>query len=218
MLKKLSFSLIISLFSCLHAEQTSEDFFTHIYEKGLWGKRNGVGHSGSGSSVQNAAPYMQLLEKFLVENKIKSVVDVGCGDWSFSQHIPWGEIQYTGFDVVKSVIERNKQRFTAPNLTFTHADAAFTDLPEADLMVCKDVMQHLTNADIQRLLKQCGKYKHCLITNDVNPDTLSSDNADRVGDYHQLDLTKPPFNFKGKVLLNYPSGYVVKSVLHIVRP
>jgi hypothetical protein len=53
--------------------------FRTIYRRRIWQ----VG-SGHGSRVKNTVEYRALLESFLREHRIRSVVDVGCGDWQFS--------------------------------------------------------------------------------------------------------------------------------------
>jgi len=195
----------------------AEDVFTSIYDIGQWGKNSdGLGHSGSGSSVPLAQPYMLFLQDFMNANGIKSVVDAGCGDWTFSQHMNWGDILYAGYDVVKSVIDRNHSCFGSPNVKFVHANAAEFDLPPADLLLSKDVLQHCADEDIHRLLAQIKKFKHCLITNDVDEATMSSSNvAIKRGGWHTLDLTKPPFNVVGTKILTYRACGVTKQVLYI---
>src|SRR5262245_8013461 len=84
-----------------------------IYARGIWG-----GGSGPGSDPVYVQPYMAYLHAFLDHNRISSVVDIGCGDWQFSQHIDWGERSYLGIDVVPSVISANQRRFGRPSRTF----------------------------------------------------------------------------------------------------
>jgi SAM-dependent methyltransferase len=203
------------------AKETTEDAFTTIYETCVWGHDSeGHGISGAGSKVEHAKPYMQFLQKFLNDNNIKSVVDVGCGDWTFSQYIDWSGILYIGYDVVKSVVEKNNISFSGSNCQFIHGDALTIDLPVADLLICKDVLQHLPNNDIKLFLKQCSKFKHCLITNDYDVKTGSSKNKDisAKGGWHTIDLTQPPFNVEGFKIFNYLSeGENRKQVLHIVQ-
>ena len=120
--------------------------------------------------------------------------------------------------MVKSVIEKNKKAFSSPRVSFVCADIINYELPCADLLICKDVMQHLTNNDIKVLLKQLPKFKHCLITNDLSYPALTSDNRDiRRGDYRSLDLLKPPFNVKAEKAFMYRSETLnnVKQVLYI---
>lgn len=200
----------------LVAEQTNEEVFTSVYTNAVWDRNEeGLGTSGPGSTLKTAQPYMEFLQKFLASNNIQSVADIGCGDWTFSKHVHWGDIQYTGYDVVKDVIEKNKIKFAKPTITFIHGDAVHLNLPSADLLLCKDVLQHLPLEDIQLFLTQLPKFKHCLITNDVDY-TLSSTNQQvQRGGYRTLDLTKPPFNLRGTKVLTYPAGNFIKQVLYI---
>ncbi len=198
--------------------QTSEAVFTDIYKKRAWGKNElGEGSSGRGSDFAYAKEYIQFLENFLNQFSIQSVVDVGCGDWGLSKYINWAEISYLGYDVVKHIIARNRDAFSSPTIHFIHADALYADLPLADLLICKDVLQHLPHDDIFLFLSQIHKFKHCLITNDVDPSTLTSKNypIPYRGGYRNLDLTRPPFNVAGSKVLTYKSDIWIKQILHI---
>lgn len=168
-------------------------------------------------------PYIEFLVNFMNANQIHSVVDLGCGDWCFSRYINWGLIQYTGIDVVKSVIERNQKLYSTSTISFQHGDILDLELPNADLLICKDVFMHLTNDDITNFLTKIGQFKHCLFTYDITKtETFSVEplnenmEVDRRGGYRPLDLTKPPFNLKGTKILTYafPEGSV-KQVSHI---
>lgn len=194
-----------------------EQVFTHIYDHAVWGRNSEkVGFSGGGSLLKNARAYIDLLVPFMKEHNITSVVDAGCGDWEFSRFIDWTGIQYIGYDVVESVIEKNIKRYSSPNVTFIHANMLTEDLPPADLLLCKEVLQHLTNEDILSFLPQLKKYKYCLITNNVYTRTLSSDNPDcTMGQCRNIDLSQPPFNIKGKKLLNYKAYVGIHQVFLI---
>jgi SAM-dependent methyltransferase len=210
--------LVISVVFCqvvvAEVKNEGEMIFDQIYKYGLWGRnKEGEGFSGEGSTPENTILYKKFLEDFIQYNEIQTVLDVGCGDWTFSQHVQWGKTQYTGIDVVKSVIEKNKMKFSSPNMTFLHCDPNFTDLPSADLLICKDVLQHLSNETITLLLNQLSKYKYCLITNDNCEWNLNK--QIQTGDHRGLDLQKPPFNVKGVKILTFPSGFVTKHVFYI---
>ena len=65
-----------------------EKAFTEIYDKNVWG---GDG-SGTGSKLsRNNLKYIKMVEA-ISENDIKSICDVGCGDWVFSQYINFGNV------------------------------------------------------------------------------------------------------------------------------
>lgn len=157
-----------------------------------------------------------ISRRFSEEKQIKTVVDLGCGDWQFSKTIDWKDIQYKGFDVVEGVIQQNQKLYGKKNISFIHADATSYDLPAADLLICKEVLQHLPFKDIFSILSQIKKYKYCLILNDVDPITLSQVNSDiRRGHYRALDLTQAPFYLKGRKVLSYASGIETKQLLLI---
>lgn len=86
-------------------------------------------------------------------------------------------------------------------------------MPCADLLICKDVFQHLSHENIQTFLTQCKKFKYCLITNDINPGN-NNDIAD--GDWRALDLTKAPFFVSGIKIFTY-NGAPQKEVFLITR-
>ena len=51
---------------------------------------------------------IEFVRKFIKENAIHSVVDLGCGDWQFSPHIYHDlGVAYTGYDVVLPVIQES---------------------------------------------------------------------------------------------------------------
>lgn len=198
-------------FSYIYASDNTEEVFTEIYNKNLW-----HGGSGDGSKIQNSKKYVTFLQHFLKQHKIRSVVDLGCGDWQLHKYIDWSGIQYKGYDVVKHILEASQREFGNDSIQFIHANAIDTDLPTADLLICKDVLQHLPLSDIVRLIPQLKKFKYCLITNDVEPSTLSSNNADMIrGGCRTIDLTKPPFNLSGNKILTFRSFDVIKQTLLI---
>ena len=65
--------------------------FDAIYKYNLW-----IFGSGSGSLAINNKPYIKYLKNFLKNNNIKTVVDIGCGDWQISENIDWTNIKYLG--------------------------------------------------------------------------------------------------------------------------
>ena len=215
---KTFFSLILA--SSLIGEPSSEEVFTHIYDEGSWGKNEfGEGTSGDGSSLCNALPYMELITQFLHENEIESVFDAGCGDWELFKHIDWGEIDYIGLDTVKGVIAKNQKNHGSRNIRFVHGDLLETSFPGADLLICKDVLQHLTNEDIFVFLEKISAFEHCLITNDVDPNTDTAENENILRGKHRfVDLEAPPFNLKATEVFYYPSYLNYKKVFYLHNP
>jgi len=74
--------------------------------------------SGEGSLPIHTKGYVTFIERFIARQEVKSVVDLGCGDWQFSRNIDWGMAHYKGFDIVKTVIDDNNHRFSSSNVEF----------------------------------------------------------------------------------------------------
>lgn len=211
------FFIMIKIYALGIAESSCEKIFTHIYNVALWGRNDrGQAFSGMGSLRENCVEYMAFLEKFMIEHNVKSVFDAGCGDWEFSRFLNWSGIDYLGCDVVAGVINENIKNFGSKNIKFINGDFLSIELPKADLFVCKQVFQHLSNREIIDFLKKLKNFKYCLITNDVDPKTLSSKNEDiKTGEYRWVDLSKPPFNAYGEKILNYESHNWMHQVFFI---
>jgi SAM-dependent methyltransferase len=213
-----SLLLVPQLVMC-ETKGDTQQVFSRIYGDGVWGRNSdGEGISGVGSIYENARPYVKLLQKFLKTHQIKSVVDVGCGDWELSKYIQWGDIKYIGYDVVSDVIEKDTAKYGSSQFQFICGDGVNADLPEADLLICKDVLQHLPNSYIHTLISKMKRFKYCLITNDISapsvPHAHRRVNIDiPIGSGRFVDLTKNPFNIKAKTLLTYTSPGTVKRVV-----
>jgi SAM-dependent methyltransferase len=199
---------------------STEKVFTGIYDHATWGTNtSGKGNSGTGSTIDSTIVYTTYLQRFMKEHGIKSVIDAGCGDWEFSSTIDWTGIDYKGYDIVASVIADDTKKYGTPTIQFFVGNILDPKLPAADLLVSKDVLQHLPNADVKVFLEQLPKYKHVLLTNGTDWRTLTADNVDiALGDYRVLDLTRPPFGIAGKKVLTYDDGKHTHQVLHIARP
>lgn len=193
------------------------EVFSRIYAENTWGVGSGVG-----SLPESVVDYVRVLTDFLRTQNIRSIVDFGCGDWQFSKSIDWGERRYLGVDVVPSVIEANTAAYTRENIRFalmTDVDA----LPSADLLICKDVLQHLPNADVKRYLRAFKrKHKFILITNGIDPP--SNTNVDILhGEYRPLLLDAPPFNTPCVSLLEwrvtaYENNIAMRTALVLGEP
>ena len=174
--------------------------FEKIYKEHTW-----EFGSGEGSLEKHTKGYRQFLQKFLFSNNIKSVVDFGCGDFQFSKLINWDSIQYKGIDIVESVINRNKNIHESINIRFYFSNNNFKNIPNADLLIVKDVLQHWSNQSIIEFLPIIKNYKFVLITNCVGVDplhkTINNDIED--GSFRCLDLMKPPFSINAQEVYSF---------------
>ena len=179
-------------------EQSSlRSAFQTIYQKEAWGRGSGLG-----SSPANTIEYRAFVERFIEANHIRNITDLGCGDWQFSHLIDWSQVDYLGLDVVPEIIAQNRSRFALPNLRFKEL-TAINDLPGGDLLLSKEVLQHLPNQMIAEYLAAIRqKYRFALLTNSVEPKgRVNIDIA--AGEYRPLRLWDAPFNAAGAVVFSY---------------
>ncbi len=172
--------------------------FSEIYEKNVWEYG-----SGEGSLEIHTRGYRDFLQAFLLQKQVSSVVDMGCGDWQFSKLVNWGGVRYQGFDVVPSVIAANTEKFSNPKVSFTAYSGNPAELPAADLLIAKDVLQHLPSQTVQDFLPYLSKYKYALLTNCVNAKGVTQNGDIELGEFRPLDLLLAPFHLKAEPVFSF---------------
>ena len=140
-----------------YAGKRPREVFSAIYERGDWG-RDGDFNSGSGSHYPSlVTPYMAAVQGLLKSTpQIRRVVDLGCGDFNVGQDIAPLVREYIACDVVPELIARNQQKFSLPNVTFSVLDIVEESLPWGDLAILRQVLQHLTNEQIERVVPEAS--------------------------------------------------------------
>jgi len=166
-----------------------ERVFTNIYENKVWGDNNNPeynGSSGGGSDLDyNKDTYVPFLKKFIVDNNIKNIVDLGCGDFKCGKLIYDDlDIKYTGYDAYKKMIDFNLKQHSLPKYFFEHLN--FFDNKEiiinGDLCILKDVLQHWKMDEIYAFLDYLIEnkfFKYILICNCCNQTKDNPDNEAR---------------------------------------
>lgn len=189
---------IVSFIIVYYNKQTiyNDNIFDKIYKTAYWGQGsiNG-GSSGHGSSPEMNKEYINYLNNFIKKNNIRSIVDIGCGDWQIMNHINLLNIDYSGFDVAEEVINRNNNLYKTSTTNFYKTELGeYYNYPKADLLICKDVLQHLDYQNINNILTQLDKYEHVIIINDFSENTVNQNIPN--GGWRELDITKEPFNIR----------------------
>ena len=113
----------------MSAETEIAPAFADIYRLDRWS--NG---SGPGSAPSSTIEYRAFVARFMAENAVTSVTDLGCGDWQFSRLMDWSGIAYTGFDLVDFVVERNRQAYGTDTIRFEVMEE-IEQLPGGDLLL-----------------------------------------------------------------------------------
>lgn len=67
---------------------------------------------------------------------------------------------YTGVDVVEELVKYNVKHFRHPNIKFICMDAANDEpLPDGEILIIRQALQHMKNADIKKILGKAAKFK-----------------------------------------------------------
>jgi SAM-dependent methyltransferase len=183
----------------------AEDVFSKIYDTDFWN-----GGSGVGSAPETTVVYREFLRRFLDGSGVKSVVDVGCGDWQLGSLVDWSGVTYTGVDVVPSVIAANKEKYGSESVQFVQMDVLNDReaLPDTDVLLVKDVLQHWPTVECQSFLRWAArKYEWLVVTNDVSHVRSSRrlTNSDvKLGGWRPLDVEAKPFGFRSVYVEDYP--------------
>ena len=173
--------------------------FSAIYDQKAWTLGDAqVPLSGNGSSLAATAGLRDQLAGVLAQIGTTRLLDVGCGDFTWMQHVQL-PCDYIGIDIVPSVIENNRLAFASPTRSFAVVDFVAEKPPAADTILCREVLFHLCFGDILAGLNSALAMgcKFLLLTSDVG----TSFNADiRSGDFRVLNLEKPPFRLPPPML------------------
>jgi SAM-dependent methyltransferase len=113
-----------------------------------WEERyKGGGHSGAGSSGRLARFKADVINKFVADRGVRTVIEFGCGDGQQLALAKYAE--YTGLDVSARAIDICRGKFGHDSTKrFVHTLRAEVVPPTADLALSLDVVYHLVEDDI----------------------------------------------------------------------
>jgi len=154
--------------------------------------------------------------------------DLGCGDFNVSKALVEHTRKYIAIDIVPNLIARNKEKFKEEHLEFHCLDIAVDDLPSGDCAIVRQVLQHLSNAEIQRIVEKLSNFKYVIVTEHVpegnfvpNMDIISGQGI-RLKKQSGVNLLVSPFHFKVKekqqllaVMPKDSSGVIITSLYEV---
>ena len=174
----------------------SEIIFTKKYEDNSWAGKES--RSGPGSSLAANTKLLSLLEEFVKENGIKTILDMGCGDFNWMKHFNFDAVDsYLGIDIVMKMIDKNNELYSSPKIVFKHCDLTDYYIGKYDLIICKDVLVHLSYQDALNII---SKIKKSMSRYFLSTTFYACDNSDiPTGNWRPINLEGDPFNM-GKPL------------------
>ena len=110
---------------------------------------------------------------------ISSIVDVGSGDWSYMKDV--NIASYNGYDVSSIIVDTTTALYGSNNnnnasgiptddgkFVAFHVSKINQIYKVADMMICKDVLQHLPLDAAQHIVDQQSKFKISIVVNDLS--------------------------------------------------
>lgn len=196
----------------LSESEARRRIFQDIYQRNLWGNDGGSKFfSGVGSRGDAAAVYVRHMAQLLQDHAREqsrplTIVDLGCGDFQVGrallERLPG--MNYVGCDIVPELVAHNNATFGSTRVRFCQLDLVSDPLPEGDVCLVRQVLQHLSNADIQSFFQRADypwiyltEGHPVLRTGKVNPDKAAGHEVRfdwRTGRGRGVELDRPPFN------------------------
>lgn len=144
--------------------------FSKIYKTNGWGGKKGEYFSGTGSHNPFVKGYADVIADFILQNEIKSIVEIGCGDFTVSNNIlntlQKNEVDFTyiGYDVVRSLINQNNANYSTDKINFQCKDSCVGNIKSGELLIIRQVLQHLNNRSIKQVVDKFKNYKYIIVT------------------------------------------------------
>lgn len=201
---------------------SNREIFTNVYQNKLWGgvaspENESPFYSGPGSSdPQIVNPYVEAVKRFFgsLPNK-QNAVDLGCGDFRVGSRIIDSFNSYTVCDVVPELVQFNQPYWRHLPVEFRVVDLVKDEIPSGDVLILRQVLQHLSNDDISTFTKSIPRgFNYLLVTEHLPSGNAFLANIDKVlgadirlGSGSGVVLTQPPFSMKFKsetTLLSVP--------------
>jgi hypothetical protein len=187
-------------------------------------------YSGPGSSDPLIVdPYVEAVKRFFdsVPTK-KNAVDLGCGDFRVGSRILDSFNSYTACDVVPELVHFNRQYWQHLPVEFRVVDLVKDEIPNGDVLILRQVLQHLSNDDISKFTQLIPQdFRYLLLTEHLPSESDFVANRDKVsgtdirlGGGSGVVLTQPPFSMKFKsetTLLSVPQfgGSIVTTLYEL---
>jgi hypothetical protein len=191
----------------LYENLTVKEIFSDIYQKGIWGiSQDSTQPFFSGTGSQDKAItniYVENVRTFLQSFDVKPcVVDLGCGDFSIGSQIRSMCGVYIACDIVPELINFNLKKYQHLDVDFRELDLISQELPSGDIVFIRQVLQHLSNQQIAKLIpKLRPNFKYLVLTEHLPNHHNFLPNIDKpVGPDVRLEmgsgvvLTTHPFN------------------------
>ena len=124
--------------------------FDNVFKRNLFQGQSSK--SGIGSSTEQTHEIARLIPELIFNLKIKTILDLPCGDLEWMSNVNLGDAKYLGADVAPALILQLQTRF--PDRNFQRINVVKDSIPKVDLIFCRDLSVHLSNRAIRSSIKK----------------------------------------------------------------
>lgn len=163
--------------------------FRLAYRGNLWSGPES--RSGPGSSLDQTALLRQQIPELCQRLGVATLLDLPCGDLHWMSQTRLSGVNYIGADLLPEVVARNTELHGTDGRRFMVLDLTSSPLPEADLLLCRDCLVHLSFDDSRRAFINIRKAPITWLLATTFP--AQAANVDIItGDWRPLNLQLPP--------------------------
>lgn len=158
----------------------------------------------------------EYIENNFDKKKHIKIIDIPCGDFYWMnfflkemENIGYN-IDYNGYDIVDNIISDNKSKY--PSYNFNQKNIIEEEIPNGDILLCRDLLNHLPENDNKKILKNIinSNCSHIFISNNrymtiddnIEP-VINSPNFNPIlGSSRHLNIEIKPYNWPTAKLFN----------------
>jgi hypothetical protein len=170
-------------------------------------------NSGVGSDLEATRAVSVALPGVIESLSVRSMLDIPCGDFAWMRQVDIGAATYLGADIIRELILSHERLHGRNDRRFVVLDIVADDLPQADLIMCRDCLVHLSYRLIRKAVRNIRRSRSTYLLTTTFPEHPNSDIV--TGNWRPLNLCRPPFNFPAPIQLineGHPPPYGDKSL------
>lgn len=147
---------------------------------------------GQGSTLEFTSDIRDRLPVLFETIDIWSILDLGCGDLNWMSQVDLDGIDYHGIDEDEDNIAAAicySADMNAEHVSLLWNNIFDCEWPETDLVICRDLFQHLPHDDVGGLLDAISGRWLLATSHDVEMNRI----IQKRGGFRRLNLEKDPF-------------------------
>ena len=187
-----------------------ERVFAEFYEKNFWRDPETRSGKGSRKDLSCVRDTLAALREIVAHYDVRSLADIPCGDFNWiGEFLLDSRVRYVGYEIVAKLVADNREKH--PGIEFRQLDIVEevpekADLIKADLILCKDLLNHLTYEEVRYALENMRRSgaRYLLASNNFGYRNRQLV-ARRWFNSRHLDITAAPLNYTAPI---WRSGYL----------